>query len=694
MYLHEYRSGVEELRGVGPVLRARLEGLGIKTLAQLLQHYPHGYQDRRRLYKLAEAEPDVPVNVLVRVRSRAWIGRGYRKTLKVTVEDSSGRASLFCFGRHYLSATLQPGGWFWVWAKFQRRHGELQAGNFELEAYEPNKDRAEYTRILPLYPLTEGLKQKTLRQLMRNALRDVAENLDEEIPLQLRRRRDCLPKRRALEAVHFPESMRQLDRARKTLIYGEFLYHQLVLGRSRLERASIRRSRTPPAGAVKKALLERLPFTLTPDQRRALREIEEDLFRPYPAARLLQGEVGSGKTLVALAAALSAIESGEQVALLVPTELLARQHGDNAAALLEPLGVRVAVFTGSVQGSARRLLLECLQNGQIDLLIGTHALYSQGVRYRRLGLVIVDEQHRFGVAQRQALLAKGEHPDLLLMSATPIPRTLALSAFGELDVSEIRTLPQGRRSVITHLTRQGNEAKVYERVRREIATGGRAYFVYPLIEESDVLELKNAEQMYDFLQRQVFPDYRLGLIHSRVSEEQKIRVMSRFAAGTIDILVATSVLEVGVDVAEACCMVVEHAERFGLSNLHQLRGRVGRGKRQSYAFLIYSKELTAAGVARLRAIMNSNDGFQIAEQDLKIRGPGEFLGRRQSGFFDLGIADPLADWQLFMLARDDAREILTRDPGLLEPQHRALRDAKAAREAAREAAQEANGVAL
>jgi ATP-dependent DNA helicase RecG len=359
---------------------------------------------------------------------------------------------------------------------------------------------------------------------------------------------------------------------------------------------------------------------------------------------------------------------------LVPTELLARQHGDNAASLLEPLGVQVAFLSGSVQGVQRRFLLESLQTGEIDLLIGTHALFSEEVSYKKLGFVIVDEQQRFGVAQRQSLLAKGQGADLLLMSATPIPRTLALSAFGDLEVSEIRSLPRGRKTVMTHLARQGNAAKVYARVRQEVAKGGQAYFVYPLIGESETLDLKDAQNMYEVLKREVFPDLRLALIHSRIPEDQKINIMSDFAAGRIHILVATSVLEVGVDVAEASCIVIEHAERFGLSNLHQLRGRVGRGTRQSYAFLIYSDNLTEAGIARLKAIKTCSDGFEIAGQDLKIRGPGEFLGQRQSGFLRFTLADLIYDWQMFLLARQDAHEILARDPGLLAAEHRGLRE--------------------
>jgi ATP-dependent DNA helicase RecG len=674
MHLYEHREAIEELRGVGPVLRRRLERLGIRTFEQLLCYYPNRYQDRRHKDSLRDADASNPVNVLVRVRSRAWIGRSYKKTLKVVVEDEGTQGALLCFGRGYLSGILQPGKWFWVWGRFQRRRGVLQSTDFEIEAYQAGQERPEYARIIPIYPLTEGLTQNAIRQLVRRALRVVQPDLEEELPPVLRKRRNCLSKGEALRAVHFPESMEQLDRARKTLAYEELLQYQLSLGRIRLQRVSVRRFRTPPRGALKQALLDRLPFELTADQLRVLGEIEADLFAPHPGARLLQGEVGSGKTLVALAAALSVVEAGEQAALMVPTELLARQHGDNAARLLEPLGVRVAILSGSVQGAPRRLLLEGLRAGEIDLLIGTHALFSEEVLYGHLGLVIVDEQQRFGVAQRQALLAKGEHPDLLLMSATPIPRTLALSAFGQLDVSEIRTLPRGRKAVITHLTRQGNEAKVYERVRREIGRGGQAYFVYPLIEESSTLELKDAERMFQSLRRGVFADFHLALIHSRLEEARKVRVMQEFAAGRIDILVATSVLEVGVDVPRAACMVVEHAERFGLSNLHQLRGRVGRGERQSYAFLIYAKNLTESAVARLKAIMSSTDGFRIAEEDLKIRGPGEFLGQKQSGLLRFTAADLLADWDLFLLAREDAREILARDAELLGPSHRALRE--------------------
>ncbi len=475
-----------------------------------------------------------------------------------------------------------------------------------------------------------------------------------------------------------------------------FLFQALVLRRRRAL-AVVRPRGRALDGTLRDGLLARLPFRLTPDQEAALAEIAADLGSAAPMARLLQGEVGCGKTLVALLAALllasgaekkcasgaekKCASGAEQTAFVAPTELLARQHAENAARLLEPLGVRIAFLSGSVSGEARGLLLSALARGDIDLLFGTHALFSADVVFRRLGLVIVDEQHRFGVLQRSAVMRKGEAPDLLLMTATPIPRTLALTAFGDLDVSTIRTMPRGRRPVITHLARQGNEQKVYRRVREELDRGGQAYFVYPVIGGSGSLAVKDAETACRALKQEIYPDLEVALIHSRLPEEEKLAAMSGFASGRVRILVATSVVEVGVDVANATCMVVEHAERFGLSTLHQLRGRVGRGPAQSYAFLVYDGDLTREGVERLRIMMETTDGFRIAERDLELRGPGELLGLRQSGYLDFRVADLVRHSALLLEARDDARRVLGEDPGLLAPGNAAL--GKALRLAAR-----------
>jgi ATP-dependent DNA helicase RecG len=398
-------------------------------------------------------------------------------------------------------------------------------------------------------------------------------------------------------------------------------------------------------------------------------------------ARLLQGDVGSGKTLVSFLAALKAVDSGGQAAIMAPTELLARQHAENAARLLEPLGLRLSFLTGNIKAAGRKELLKNLAAGEIDLVLGTHALFSEDVVYRDLRLVVVDEQHRFGVTQRGLIMAKGNMPDLLMMSATPIPRSLALTIFGDLDISTIRDLPPGRKPVKTHLARESNEGKVYDFVRKELAAGRQAYFVYPLIEASEPgtgqqgslwADLKDAESMAGRLAAEVFPEFSTALVHSRIDEEEKRRIMDSFRRGDTRILTATSVVEVGVDVPNATCMVIEHAERFGLSALHQLRGRVGRGKDQSYCFLVYSDKLTEDGKKRLMVMLEHQDGFVIAEEDLKLRGPGQIAGIEQSGYLSLGLADPVRDAEILARARTGAFAILEADPGLLLPEHRRI----------------------
>jgi ATP-dependent DNA helicase RecG len=693
LYLAECTRPVTALRGVGPVLAGRLERLGIRTLADLLRYAPRDYQDRRRRDTLAEAGSRERANVLVRVVSGQWFGRKPPRIFKAEVEDETGRAALLCFGRPFLAKVLLPGRRFRVSGRFQRRGGELTCGGFELEAFDPREESRIAGRILPVYPLTEGVSQRALRGLTAQALEAVGAKAGElagrrptslsgfapagmpaEVPEGLRARHGLPGLREALRGLHFPRSEEEQAAARRALAYAELFYYQLQLDRSRRDRQTVARRRERHAQGLKARLLERLPFRLTGDQERALAEIEADLFAPHPSSRLLQGEVGSGKTLVALLAALAVIEAGEQAALLAPTELLARQHADTAARLLEPLGVRVAFLTGGVTGEPRARLLEALAGGGADLVVGTHALYTEEVRYRRLGLAIVDEQQRFGVRQRGALLGKGRAPDLLMMSATPIPRSLALVLFGDLGLSELREMPPGRLPVVTHLTRQGNEGRVYERVREEVRRGGQAYFVYPLIGEEAGPAAGAAEGMYRRLKREVFPELRLALLHSRLPEERKIRAMAEFAAGRLDILVATSVMEVGVDVPNASCIVIEQAERFGLASLHQLRGRVGRGPRRSYAFLVYGEGLSEAAAARLKAVLASADGFALAEEDLRLRGPGEFLGPRQSGALRLGVAELARDWDICLAARADALELAAADPGLDRPENGLVRE--------------------
>jgi len=579
---------------------------------------------------------------------------------------------LVCFNRPFLEQQFPIGSRVVVTGKFAYRYGEIQSSAFEIENAEGGT--LPKSGILPVYPLTEGLQQGQLRRLVHAALAEYGSKVEDELPSELVERRKFLHKREALRQIHFPRSAELLEQARSTLIFEELFYFQIAIARRALRRRERQVERRAPAGILKRRLIERLPFELTSGQVQAAAEIAADMAESRPMARLLQGDVGSGKTLVAFLACLDAIEAGGQAAFMAPTELLARQHAATAARLLEPLGLRLAYLSGNIDDAARPSLLKAIRTGEVDLVLGTQALFSDDVEYKNLRLTVIDEQHRFGVLQRLALARKGPLPDLLMMTATPIPRTLALTVFGDLAVSVIKTMPPGRKPVITHLAKAGNDAKVYEFVRRLLAAGRQAYFVYPLIGESEKLELKNAEAMYERLQGDIYPGFKLGLIHSRLREEEKRAVMDAFTRGELSVLVATSVVEVGVDVPNAAAIVVEHAERFGLAALHQLRGRVGRGSEQSYCFLVYSEPVTEEAKARLKAMLSTSDGFEIAERDLKIRGPGEIAGTAQSGYLRLSIADPVRDALVLEDARVEAFALVEADPGFLHSTNSVIRN--------------------
>jgi ATP-dependent DNA helicase RecG len=669
MFLRELASPLSELKGAGPVLVRKLERLGLFSAADLLLHAPRDYEDRSVKRMLGEFSQG-PVNCRATVLTHDWFGYGRMRTLKIWIEDDEGtRAGLVCFNRPFLERSLPVGARISLFGRFDYRFGELQSSAFEAEQVDDLPPVGGLPQgVLPVYPLTDGVPQGIMRKLTARALARWG-MVDDELPAGVMERRALLHKAEAIRLIHRPERPADVPEARRTLAYEELFYLQIMIGRRAMDRRVGASDRPPPPKDLALALVERLPFALTADQETVLAEIAADMGSPWPMARLLQGDVGSGKTLVAFMAALYAIAAGGQAALMVPTELLARQHADTAARLLEPLGVRLAFLSGNVAEPARKPLLAALASGDIDLVIGTHALFSEGVNYKSLRLVIVDEQHRFGVLQRLAIGAKGRRPDVLMMSATPIPRTLALTAYGDLSVSTIRTMPPGRKPVITHLAKQGNEERVYEFVRKELAAGRKAYFVYPLVDRSDKLELKNAEAMFRHLQDTVFPGFKGGLIHSRLPEEDKKATMAAFAGkgdtSPLSFLVATSVVEVGVDVPDATCMVIEHAERFGLAALHQLRGRVGRSPLQSYCFLVWSDKLGEDGKKRVMAMKDTSDGFAIAETDLLIRGPGEITGTTQAGALRLAFADPVRDTDLLEAAREDAMAILEADPGLL-----------------------------
>ncbi len=704
MKLQDIGTPVSSLSGVGPAIAKLLARLDIFTVSDLLSFWPRDWEDQTRHVSLAEWNSAPKVHTIAQVTAHDWFGFGKMRTLRVRITDGTCPASLICFNRPFLEKSLPVGAVISVTGKFDVRYGELQSSAFEANCMVRDGSLMDYenaavpnSAVFPVYPLTAGLTQVQLRKVIGRALTEYARGIEDEIPEEIREKHQFMHKQQAVMAMHHPETLEDALNARKTLIYEElFNFQKAILSRAAEHRKTAQEAYEKSGGEDHKLsprqeqLLARLPFQLTDDQKKVVQEMNADLdlswkndfIREQAAAedtaqvpvfrmtRLLQGDVGSGKTLVAFLAMLRVIDSGGQCALLAPTEILAKQHAENAAKLLEPLGINVAFLTGNIQAKSRTPLLKALKEGSIQLVAGTHALFSQSVQYKNLRLAVIDEQHRFGVVQRNAIIDKGRNsldqqerakqglmpasPDILLMSATPIPQTLAHTVYGDLDVSVIKTMPAGRKPIQTHLTREGNEARVYEAVRAELQAGHQAYFVYPLIENADMSKpLKSAEQSFEFLSKQVYPEFTCALIHSKVEEEEQNRILEDFRTGRIHVLIATSVVEVGVDVPNATCMVIEHAERFGLAALHQLRGRVGRGAEQSHCFLIYSENLTELGKARLKVLHESTDGFHIAEEDLKLRGPGDVNGIQQSGYFTLGIADPVKDTELMELARQD-----------------------------------------
>jgi ATP-dependent DNA helicase RecG len=655
MFLGELAGSPLDLPGLGPKALKDLQGLGIGNTAQLLLHFPRDYEDHSVQRDLIQAvKEDLPVNCWGTVTAHEHFHHSGKRTLKIHFTDSLGNpGTLICFGRPFLASTYSLGRQFWVFGDFAYRFGELQSSSFQITPYQGTPPK-EFGRLHPLYPLGGSLTQNQLRKAMAELLRQ-HKHLDEDYP-ESWQKADQLPSLfEALKGIHFPYHWEEMQQARRRFIHAELAQLQWALLRP--QTGAYQRPKRVLPDKLMLAAQQRLPFALTKAQERVLTEVIADLQGPRPMTRLLQGDVGAGKTLVAFLSALALIEKGYQVALMAPTELLARQHADKAAALLEPLGVRVAYLTGNISSKTRPHLLESLRQGEIDFILGTHALFSQDVQFKNLAFVIVDEQQRFGVEQRLALEQKGDHPDFLLMSATPIPRTLALTAYGDLDVSVLDEMPPGRTPVQTHLSYQHNSQKVQDFLRAELAKGHQVYWVFPLIQESAKSDLKDATSSFHKLQS-LFSGYKIGLLHSNLEEEEKTRTMAEFQRGVIQILVATSVVEVGVDVPKATCMVIEHAERFGLSALHQLRGRVGRRDLPSYCFLLFPQELSQEAKSRIKVMKETNDGFQIAEEDLKLRGPGELTGNRQSGFLKLRVADLSRDRDILLKVRDRVRGLL------------------------------------
>jgi ATP-dependent DNA helicase RecG len=679
--------------------------MGLLVARDLVHHFPRDYLDYAHLARIADLEPGRTATIVATVRrSHAFTSpRNPRLSiLELQLQDTSGRmrVSRFFAGRRFAT----PG-----WLKAQQRRfppgarvavsGLVKDGPWGPGFAEPLLEvldgpdapvrSACIGRLVPVYRRTEGLGAERLRRAIQ-ALLPHAALWPDPIDAPLRARLALPDRGTALRRIHAPADREELTSGRRRLVLEELLLLQLDLGRrrQRLRRAPAPPLHRPPGGDdLVGRFLALLPFPLTAAQQRVLAEIRRDLARPRPMARLLQGDVGSGKTVVAAAALLTAIEAGCQGALMAPTEVLAEQHVRRLADWLPRLHVSFALLSGSTPAGRRRQLLADLANGQLQLLVGTHALLEDPVRFDRLGLVVVDEQHRFGVRQRDRLLAKGLQPHLLTMTATPIPRTLALTVHGDLEVSQIDALPPGRTPIRTTLLRGGERARAWQLIREQVALGQRAYVVLPLVEESESLDLRSAVAEHHRLQQEVFPDLAVGLLHGRLPAEEKLRAITAFARGDTQVLVATTVVEVGVDVPEASVMVIEHAERFGLAQLHQLRGRVGRGTAASHCLLIDGSGQAAAR-RRLEVLVRSGDGFEIAEMDLRLRGPGQVLGTRQSGLPDLALASLCDDGPLLEEARALAGRILAEDPDL--ESHPRLRGALADQQRRRRAAARLN----
>jgi len=658
------------VKGVGPGKLKLLNRLGIETIEELLYCLPRRYEDRSKIKKVSEVESGKFETIKVKVL--AFGDRTTKRGLnifKMAVGDSTGVLHATWFNQPYMKDKFEVGQELILHGKVENP----QINNPEYEILTGTKeDFIHMGRIVPIYPLTESLNQRWFRNVLKFTVDEYGASAVDMLPYEVRRRNDLMLLKGALENVHFPVSEIVLKKARRRLIFDEFLLLQAGIA---MKRASIKIDLTGCAHKLDGDLIgkfkERLPFEFTKSQARVIKEIEDDMANPKPMSRLLQGDVGSGKTIVALCALILTVQNGYQGALMVPTEILAEQHFKNISALLKDLGVKAVLLSGDLKTKERDRRKHMIETGEVDIIIGTHALIQQGVRFKRLGLAVIDEQHKFGVSQRALLKSKSVNPDILIMTATPIPRTLSLTVYGDLDVSIIDELPPGRGDTKTLYFEEKNRERSYRIAEEQAALGRQVYVVYPIIEESKTSDLRAAKKMHAQLSER-FSKLSVGLLHGKMKSTDKERIMRDFNDKKIDILVSTIVIEVGVDVANASTMIIEHAERFGLSQLHQLRGRIGRGKYVSYCILVSDPKSDDAK-SRISAMLETQDGFKIAEKDLEIRGPGEFFGTRQHGLPELKIGNIVRDRDILELARKEAFEIIKKDRFLRRPEHRHIR---------------------
>ncbi len=664
-------DSVQDLKGVGPQRAQRFKKLGVETAEDLVRYFPRAWQDRRHLTEIRAIESGVITTLcgLVRRRSTFRMRSNFNIT-SVVLEDNTGRIEATWFNQPYMRNRFQDGQRVMVHGKVEFNR-TWRIMNPEYEILDEETENSIHTgRIVPIYPLTEKLTQRVLRSTLYDVLAQLPQPRPEILPATVVRKNNFPSPGRAISDIHFPPNFQARDQARQRLVWEELLLQQLAVGRLRHRYQQSEGTALKRDGAGLEKFNSHLPFTLTSAQVRARDQIFYDLASARPMHRLLQGDVGSGKTIIAVLAMLLAVDSGRQAALMAPTEVLAAQHYMSIKQLLDPCGVNMELITSGSPAPERRRINERLAGGEINIAVGTHALIQQSVVFNHLALAVIDEQHRFGVEQRAMLRSKGRQPHVLVMTATPIPRTLSMTVYGDLDVTTINELPPGRRPVQTKWLARADSRIAYEKAARAAESGRQVYVIFPLIEESEKVDLKALNSEYEHLGK-MFKGRKLGLLHGRMKACEKEKVMMEFRAGEIEILAATTVVEVGVDVPNATVMLIENADRFGLAQLHQLRGRIGRGGHEGFCFLI-ADPATPEGKARLEIMTRITDGFQLAEEDMTLRGPGEFFGLRQHGLPEFKLADLSRDAACLVEARKTAQEIIRQDPDLQKPENREL----------------------
>jgi ATP-dependent DNA helicase RecG len=679
--LEKLSASAQFVKGVGPKRAEQLARRRLVTAEDILFHLPFRYEDRRSMTSIAKLVPGSEATVAAEIAAigTARGGYGRRRILEAKASDESGVLTLTWFHQtQYFATKLKVGMRVVLHGKVATSSGRRQMIHPEIEVLEGEED--ELGRVVPIYEKPMELSVGVMRKIVHAARAELGDAVPSVLPADIPARHRLIDLPQALEALHEPASDADVaalnekrSTAHRSLVFDELFFLELGMmlrKHSLSEEAGIA---FRPSGELARRLRESLSFALTGAQERVLAEIGGDMARPHPMNRLVQGDVGSGKTIVAMLAALGAIECGYQAALMAPTEILAEQHYVTVSRWLEPLGIHPVLLTGKIQGKGRQQVYSSVAEGETAFVVGTHAIIQEGVKFHRLGLGIVDEQHRFGVLQRKALKGLGENPDILLLTATPIPRTLAMTLWGDLDLAFLDELPPGRKPIETYVVRERDREQAYARVRAELDAGRQAYLVFPLVEESEATDLRSAKAMARDLATGAFRGYRLGLLHGQMKSEEKEAVMRRFQAGDQQMLVATTVIEVGIDVANATVMMVDHAEQFGLAQLHQLRGRVGRGAERSSCFLVSTGRAGRAGYDRLKLLEREQNGSRIAEADLEHRGPGELLGLKQSGIPDFRAANLVRDVRVLELARREAEAYLEKDPGLRSPESKLLR---------------------